>query len=183
MSNSAAASPVSDVLARFVVDTGWDDVPEPARREAKRSLLNYAGGAIAVAHDPAIDIAIAVAGRFSSGREAQILGRPERMDVASASFVNAVTANLLDYDDTHLRTVIHPTAPVAPVALALAEQLGKSGEDALLALALGIEVECRLGNAVMPGHYARGWHITATCGVFGAAVAAANVKSVRVIIA
>jgi 2-methylcitrate dehydratase PrpD len=70
--------------------------------------------------------------------------------------------------------VIHPSAPVAPVALALAEQRGLSGQALLHAFILGVEVECRIGNAVSPGHYARGWHITATCGVFGAAAAGAK---------
>jgi 2-methylcitrate dehydratase PrpD len=91
-----------------------------------------------------------------------------------AAFVNAIGANLLDYDDTHLNTVIHPTAPVAPALLALAEQRGLSGAAVLHGFILGVEVECRLGNAVSPGHYARGWHITSTCGVFGAAAGSAR---------
>ena len=105
---------------------------------------------------------------------ASLIGRSERMDGFSAAFVNAVGANLLDFDDTHPETIIHPTAPVAPAVLAVAEQRGSSGLDVLQAFALGGEVECRLGMAVSPGHYARGWHITATCGVFGAAAAAAK---------
>jgi 2-methylcitrate dehydratase PrpD len=91
-----------------------------------------------------------------------------------AAFVNAIASNLLDYDDTHLRTVIHPSAPVAPVAFALGEEIGASGAEVLHAFLLGGEIACRIGNAVSPGHYARGWHITASCGVFGAAAAAAR---------
>jgi 2-methylcitrate dehydratase PrpD len=91
-----------------------------------------------------------------------------------AAFVNAIASNLLDYDDTHLDTVIHPAAPVAPALFALAEQRGLSGAAVLHAFLLGGEVECRIGNAVSPGHYARGWHITATCGVFGAAAGCAK---------
>jgi 2-methylcitrate dehydratase PrpD len=102
-----------------------------------------------------------------------LIGRREKMDAMCASFVNAVSSNLLEYDDTHLRTVIHPTAPVAPPILALAEQRGLSGADVLLAFILGGEVECRLGNSVSQ-HYSRGWHITATCGVFGSAAASAK---------
>jgi 2-methylcitrate dehydratase PrpD len=91
-----------------------------------------------------------------------------------AAFVNAIASNLLDYDDTHLNTVIHPSAPVAPVAFALGEETGASGAEVLHAFLLGGEIACRIGNAVSPGHYARGWHITASCGVFGAAAAAAR---------
>jgi 2-methylcitrate dehydratase PrpD len=75
-----------------------------------------------------------------------------------------------------LRTVIHPAAPVAPVVLALAEQRGLSGAAALHAFILGMEVACRIGNAVSPAHYSRGWHITSTCGIFAAAAAAAAAK-------
>src|SRR4030095_4192802 len=92
----------------------------------------------------------------------------------SAATLNAASANLLDYDDTHLPTVIHPAAPVVPPVLALAERQHATGADVLLALLLGVEVACRIGNAVSPQHYARGWHITATCGIFGAAAAAAQ---------
>jgi 2-methylcitrate dehydratase PrpD len=85
--------------------------------------------------------------------------------------VNAISANLLDYDDTHPNTIIHPTAPVMAAILALAEARGTAGRDLLAAFILGVEVECRIGNSVSPAHYARGWHITSTCGIFGAAAA------------
>jgi len=82
---------------------------------------------------------------------------------------------VFDFDDTHPATIIHPTAPVAPALFAYAETYGLSGEDLLLGFALGAEALCRIGNAVSPGHYRRGWHITSTCGVFGAAVATGKV--------
>jgi 2-methylcitrate dehydratase PrpD len=109
-------------------------------------------------------MAMRVLASLSGAERVTVLGRTERLDLLGAAFINAVGANLLDYDDTHLPTVIHPTAPVAPAALALAEQRGLSGTAMLHAFILGAEVECRIGNAVSPGHYARGWHITSTCG-------------------
>jgi len=113
--------------------------------------------------------------RDASGKpSATVLGQRDRLGVMEAAFVNAIASNLLDYDDTHLRTVIHPSAPVAPVAFALGEETGASGAEVLHAFLLGAEIACRIGNAVSPGHYARGWHITASCGVFGAAAAAAR---------
>src|SRR5207244_7763283 len=75
------------------------------------------------------------------------------------------------FDDTHLKTVIHPAGPVVPAILALSEQRTVSGKEFLNAMVLGIEVECRIGNAVYPAHYDRGWHITGTTGVFGSAAA------------
>ena len=161
-------------LAHFVSDLHWQDLSAGLQHDAKRSLVNFFGGALGVARDPEIDALAAVLNAFSGPREVTVIGRAERFDALSASMLNAVSSNLLDYDDTHLNTVIHPTAPVAPPVLALAEQHGYSGQEVLLAFILGAEIECRIGNAVSPQHYARGWHITATCGIFGAAVAAAK---------
>jgi len=111
---------------------------------------------------------------ISAAPVATVYGQATRLDAMAAAFVNAVAGNLLDFDDTHLRTVIHPAAPVVPVAFALAEAHGRSGAAVLEAVLLGGEVACRIGNMVSPGHYDRGWHITSTCGAFGAAAAAAK---------
>lgn len=167
-------------LARFVIDSRWADITPALRHEAKRSLLNFFGGALGVAHDPAVSTAIAVMRPFSGPDHVTVIGRSERLDAMAASFVNTVAANLLDFDDTHQATVIHPTAPVAPPVLALAERHGFSGAEVLHAFILGAEVECRVGLAVSPMHYARGWHITSTCGVFGAAAACARLLGLSV---
>jgi 2-methylcitrate dehydratase PrpD len=160
-----------EVLGRFVAGSRWEDIDPALRHEAKRSLLNYFGGALGAVHDPAVRTALEVMQPFSGPDQVTVIGQTARLDVMGAAFVNAIAANLLDYDDTHLNTVIHPTAPVAPPILAVAEQRGLPGAAVLHAFILGAEVECRIGNAVSPGHYARGWHITSTCGVFGAAAA------------
>ncbi len=163
-----------DRLAAFVADTAAADVPARMLHEGKRALLNFIGCALGVPHDPAVVQAVAVLSGYSGPGRATLIGRVDRLDPMAAAFVNAVAGNLLDFDDTHLATVIHPTAPVAPPALSLAQTRGLAGPEVLAAFVLGAEVACRLGNAVSPGHYARGWHITATCGVFGAAAACAR---------
>ncbi len=109
---------------------------------------------------------------FSGPRKASLLGRKERFDVMNAAFLNGVSSHVFDFDDTHLKTIIHPAGPVISAALALAEFKPVSGKDFLNAIILGIETECRIGNAVYPNHYDTGWHITGTAGVFGAAAAA-----------
>jgi 2-methylcitrate dehydratase PrpD len=163
-----------EVLGHFVAGSVWAGIPPALRHEAKRSILNHLGCALGVAHDPAVTTALRVMAAFSGTRAATVIGQGTRLDPMSAAFVNAIASNLLDYDDTHLATVIHPTAPVAPALFALAEQRDLSGAAVLHAFLLGAEVECRIGNAVSPGHYARGWHITSTCGVFGAAAGCAK---------
>jgi 2-methylcitrate dehydratase PrpD len=160
-------------LANFVAATSWTDVA-PQSHEAKRSILNFFATALGSAYDPAVTSALRALAPFSGAATSAIIGRAERLDALGAAFINAISANLLDFDDTHLDTIIHPAAPVAAPVLALAQARGLSGRDAITAFILGVEVECRIGNAVSPGHYARGWHITSTCGVFGAAAACAK---------
>jgi 2-methylcitrate dehydratase PrpD len=160
-------------LADFVAVTGWTDIAAQTH-EAKRSILNFFATALGSAYDPAVTAALRVLQPFSGAATSAVIGRPERLDAMGASFVNAISANLLDFDDTHLDTIIHPAAPVAAPVFALAQARGFSGQAVLTAFVLGVEVECRVGNAVSPGPYARGWHITSTCGVFGAAAACAK---------
>ncbi|RVT95762.1 MmgE/PrpD family protein [Rhodovarius crocodyli] len=164
----------AETLGRFVADSRWEDMPPALRHEAKRSILNAVGCGLGVARDPAVTTALAVMRPFSGAPECTVLGQSAKLDPMAASFVNAIACNLLDYDDTHLNTVIHPTSPIAPALLALAEQRGLPGAAVLHAFLLGGEVACRVGNAVSPGHYARGWHITSTCGALGAAAGAAK---------
>ena len=159
-------------LAEFVAASRWDDIPDAVRREGVRSLLNFVGGALGGCRDEAVNLAVRVLAPCFGPPQATIIGRSERADALNAAFLNAVSANVLEYDDTHLATVIHPAAPVAPGLFALAEQRRVSGAALVHALILGIEAECRIGLGVMPTHYRRGWHITATCGIFGAAAAA-----------
>jgi len=127
-------SGVTQRLARFVVGTRWDDIPSPVRHQAKRSLMNFFAVALAGCRTAPVEIALRSLAEFSGGKQATIVGRTERIDVLSAAFLNAAGANVHDFCDTHLRTVIHPTAPVAPALLALAELRQVSGPDLLLAL-------------------------------------------------
>jgi 2-methylcitrate dehydratase PrpD len=165
---------VTKSLAQFVAGSEWDTVPSEVRREGVRGLLNFVGCALGGARDEAMDIAIKVLAPFFGAPQAIVIGRGERPDALNAAFLNAVSANVLEYDDTHLGTVMHPAAPVAPGLFALAEPRPVSGRDLLHAFIVGVETSCRVGLAVMPTHYRRGWHITATCGIFGATAACAR---------
>jgi 2-methylcitrate dehydratase PrpD len=172
--HAARSGAVTRTLARFVAQTQWSDLPVIVRNEAKRALVNYFAVALAGSHDPTLGKAVAVYGRFSANDHVSIVGRSERVDMLNAAALNAMSANVYDFDDTHIPTIIHPTAPVAAALFALAEVQPMNGEALLLAFVLGVEAECRIGNAVSPEHYQRGWHITSTCGVLGAAAAVAK---------
>jgi len=163
---------VTQKLAQFVAETRIEDIPREAMHQAKRSVMNFFAVALAGCRTAPVEIALATLAPFSGGQQATLVGRGERIDVLSAAFLNAAGANVLDFCDTHTRTVIHPTAPVVPPLLALAELRLVSGPELLFGIVLGNEVEDRIGLAVSPQHYGLGWHITSTCGVFGAAAAA-----------
>lgn len=169
----AAAPPkeVTRALAHYIVTASYDDLPANVRKEGVRTLLNWVGVAIGGSHHQTVDIAVAALGPFSGPQQASLFGRRERFDIMNAAFINGVSSHIFDYDDTHLKTIIHPAGPVASAVLALSEMQPVSGKEFLNALVLGIETECRIGNAVYPNHYDVGWHITGTAGVFGSAAA------------
>ncbi len=163
---------VTRTLARYVVESRYADIPGKVRHEAARSILNWVGCAVGGSRHETVERALAALAEFSGPAQATVLGRGERLDIMQAALMNGITSHTFDFDDTHLKTVIHPSGPVASAILALAERTPVSGEDFLHAFILGVEVECRIGNAVYPEHYNVGWHITGTAGVFGAAAAA-----------
>jgi 2-methylcitrate dehydratase PrpD len=162
---------VTGALARYAVRAKLSEISTPVRKEACRTLLNWLGCAIGGSRQPAVENAVQALMPFAGSGKASILGRREKMDALNASLINGLSSHVLDFDDTHLRTIIHPAGPVAPAILALAEHQHVSGQDLLAALIVGVEVECRIGNAVYPAHYDAGWHITGSVGPFGAAAA------------
>ncbi len=173
---------VTRTLAKYVAAGKYDDHPASVRKEAQRTLLNCTGCAVGGSRHETLDAAIAALAPFSGPAQASVIGRRERMDILHASLMNGMSSHVLDFDDTHLKTVIHPAGPVVSALLALSEYRGSSagsgpvtGQDFVNAMILGIEVECRIGNAVYPAHYDRGWHITGTAGVFGSAAASGKI--------
>ncbi|MFI4904615.1 MAG: MmgE/PrpD family protein [Burkholderiales bacterium] len=168
------APPVTRILAAFASghpSRGWSDAVE---HEAHRTLQNWMGCAIGASRHPTLEAALAAMQELGPAPQASILGRGERVDMASAALLNGIASHTFDFDDTHLKTIIHPAGPVASAALALSEHQGSSGRDLIDALVIGVDVACRVGNTIYPEHYDRGWHITGTTGMLGAAAACAR---------
>src|SRR5437764_1646428 len=170
---------VTGRLAQFVAETQWDALSPAVIHQAKRALVNFFAVALIGCREPAIETTLQSLARFSGVKQGTVIGRGERLDALSAAFLNAASANVLDFCDTHVPTVIHPTAPLAPALFALGELRRVTGRDLILAFVLGVEIECRIGLAMSPSHYRRGWHITATCGVFGAAAGAGKLLALK----
>ena len=162
----------TETLARFILNTPAEAIPAPILHEGKRCIINYMAVALYASADPSMAILTGLFEEEGGVEIASLIGAGTRTNLQNAALANGYLAHLEDYDDTHFPTVIHPSAPTIPAAFAVAEREGATGLDVLAATVIGIEACCRVGLSVYPNHYDAGWHITGTCGVFGAAGAA-----------
>ena len=159
-------------LAAFAHDLSLEAAPRAALRVAKHMVLDWLGVTLAGAAEPLVAKLADYCRAEGLGRGASLLGLGIAGNAGQAALVNGAGGHALDYDDVLRQVRGHPTAPVLPVALALAERDGRSGLEMLTAFVAGVELDCRIGELLGEGHYLRGWHATATIGHFGAAAAA-----------
>jgi 2-methylcitrate dehydratase PrpD len=175
---------ITDYVAGFVNATRAGDIPADVAHLGKRSVLDGIGLALAgaasecghIAHKYLESLGIA------SERGSTVVGSKLRLPARFAAFANGLAIHADDYDDTQLAVakdrvyglLTHPTAPALPPVLALAERDRRSGADMMLAYQVGVEVECKVAEAILPRHYQQGFHSTATCGSIGAAAGAAK---------
>ncbi|HEX3860299.1 MAG TPA: MmgE/PrpD family protein [Stellaceae bacterium] len=158
-------------LAQHVCRSGYEDLPASAIESARRDILDTFGCMLGGSGSPGIDELFAVTSRWGGRPESRVLLRGVRLPAPQAALLNASMGHALDFDDT-LDTggSIHPGVSVLGAVLAVCDSLeGVSGRDMLLAVALGLDVSCRIALA---STLDRGWHRTAAIGVFGAAAAA-----------
>jgi len=162
-------------IAEFVAGLGFEDLPGEVVDRTKLLTLDITGNVVRARHaaESTPSLLAAVERLGLSGGECTVIGDDRRYVPPAAALINGTLAHSLDFDDTHAQASLHSSAPIVPAALAAAEMAGASGKDFIAAVVAGYEVQIRLGLALDPSaHYDRGFHPTATCGVFGAAVAA-----------
>jgi 2-methylcitrate dehydratase PrpD len=159
-------------LLDFVSRTPARDVPAEVLHESTRCLLDHLGLAIAGASEPAATIAMTQCRLLGGEPQARILGTRHRLRVTDAAFVNGISCHALDFDDTHVPTILHPTTPLYAAGTALAEWRGCRGVDLLAAHSFGYELAARVSNALYPDHYDAGWHMTGTTGALASATVA-----------
>jgi 2-methylcitrate dehydratase PrpD len=176
-------------VSQFITDTQLADVPESVRHLAKRSILDGLGLGVAGSRSQPASISRAeIASYGPLTGEASVLGAETPVPARFAAFLNGLAIHADDYDDTQLAVgadrvyglLTHPTAPVLPPVLALAERDARHGRDALLAYLVGVEVETKVSEAIDPRHYEQGFHSTATVGAIGAGAAAARMLGLGV---
>lgn len=167
-------------LGTFAATTRDRGLPPELVHDVKRKVLDVVGNALgASGYEPA-RIALQVARAWSGAERATALGTGERFPAAAAALVNGTLAHTLDFDDTHLPSVLHPSASVVPAALAVAEAEGRSGMEAIVAIAVGNEINVRLGSAGFDAatnqnlFFEHGLHATSICGALAAAASAAT---------
>jgi 2-methylcitrate dehydratase PrpD len=174
----AAAAATTLRLAQFAASLQGEALPSDIKTRLGELFLDYLRVASIGAEMPWSGWARAYVAHLSgpatnTGRSA-VLFRRERRDAVRAAFLNATFAGSIDADDTHVGSMLHPGAIVFSAALAIADEVGATGADFIAAAAAGYEAMIRIGLALQPTHFQRGFQSTATCGGFGAAVAAAR---------
>ncbi len=161
-------------LAGAAAAVAYEALPGPIRELARQCVLDYFGVALAGAGDELVGILADEMAAAGGVAEASLVGRAARLPVLSAALVNGAASHALDYDDVNLAMPGHPSVAILPALVALAEARGASGRALIAAFVAGYETACRIGMALAPGHYGRGFHATGTVGAFGAAAACAH---------
>lgn len=170
---------LAEELAAFAAKTMAGSLPDDVTTSVRQRVLDVLGLCVAAADLPTSKAALEHVAEQGGRPQAHAVGLAEPVPAAWAAFANGVTAHSLDYDDTHLPSVLHPSAAVVPAALAAAELAGSTGAETVRAIAVGLETTVRLGmagydtelgNSVFFEH---GQHATSICGAMGGAVAAA----------
>ena len=166
-------APLTRTLAAQASTLRYGDIDADSLTVARQCILDWFAVTLAGAAEPLARTLAENVAEDGGRPQATILGHG-RGTMAQAALVNGSSAHALDYDDVNSALHGHPTVPVVPAVLALAEHQGRSGRDLLTAFVAGYETECRIGSLVDPGHYDAGFHATATIGTFGAAAGAAR---------
>lgn len=161
-------------LAENSAGLTFDAVPADVVEVARHCLLDWIGVTLAGSTEPLSNILTEQAREEGGKAQATIIGHGDKLSVMQAALINGATSHALDYDDVHKVMNGHPSVPVIPAILALAERDGRNGRDFITAMVAGIEAECRVAALVNLSHYDKGWHLTGTAGAFGAAAAAAK---------
>ena len=165
-------------LAEFAAQVRFEKLPLQVQERAKWLLTDVVGIALRARHEAEStpSLLAAVTGLGLAQGKSSAIGDHSTYSPAGAALINGTLAHSLDFDDTHAPGSIHSSAPIVPAAFAAAEMAGAGGRDLIAAIVAGYEVQIRLSLALVPkDHYDRGFHPTATCGVFGAAAAAGRV--------
>jgi 2-methylcitrate dehydratase PrpD len=171
--SAGASGTLLENLARKIAAFDESLLNGYALEQAKACIADTIGVTLAGSREPCTQLLLRTPGVAQAPGRCVILGTGFKTSALDAALVNGTASHALDYDDLCGDFGGHHSAPLVPLLLALAQERGGTGRDFLAAYAVGVETEIRLARAAHPVHYDKGWHPTATLGVFGAAAAAA----------
>jgi 2-methylcitrate dehydratase PrpD len=161
-------------LGRFAADLSFDDIPVAVIDQAKMLILDALGVGLAANAYPFSQAALAAATELGGQGLCSVIGRANRLSLRDAVMVNGIFIHGLDFDDTHLASIVHPTAASLPSALSLAESHVLGGRALLVAYVAAMETAIRIGAAVSGGFHHVGFHATGIVAHFSSAIAAAK---------
>jgi 2-methylcitrate dehydratase PrpD len=164
---------LSGRLGAFLSRLSYNDLSETQIHKLKIYFLDWLGSAIAGKNEPPVLIILGLIRDLGGTPESTIIASQSHGNCLMAALANGASSHVVEMDDLHRESILHPAAAIIPAVLALAEREKASGADLLLAIAAGYEAAIRVAVGVGPSHY-RFWHTTATCGTFGAAAGAAR---------
>ncbi|MGZ9080148.1 MAG: MmgE/PrpD family protein [Burkholderiales bacterium] len=172
----STGKPLAAHVAEFATATRFENIPQETLRIAKKHILDTIG--VGLAGVPAEGSAIVrrYVESLGCGGISTVFGTTQKAAPRFAALANASAMHADDYDDTYHPTRFHPSAPVISAVCAKAEQSGAAGRDVLAAFAVGTEVSVKLSHTIDKQHYLRGFHMTSTCGVFGATAGVCSVR-------
>lgn len=162
-------SEFSRKIARFITETNSKDIPPEIYEHAKIAFLDWVGVALAGKNDPLVKKLILYADLMGGNNHGTLIGRGIKKSLSQAALINGAASHALDYDDTLMAFVGHPSVTMVPSLLALSEWKEKSGTDFLTAYIIGMEAASAIGTCAGMAHYMHGWHATSTIGHFASA--------------
>lgn len=165
----------AEKLGCFIAENSWEQLAPHDIEKAKRFILDILGCIIGASQEERTKILVDTIRQQGGSMHSSVLGHGFKTSAMNAAFLNAAMGHIYDFDDDHREAATHTTTVVLPVVLALGEKNRSSGKEVLNAFMLGSEITTRLGKAFLGKTHYRGFHATATCGVFGAAAAAAAI--------
>lgn len=172
--SSGEAPAVSRILSEYVAGVDYERLPAEVVHAFRRALLDYLSCAVSGSRTEPAQLVLDYASSWDHASEACVVGRDARLACPNAAFVNGTSAHGLDFDDGYTQGSVHPAGAVFPAVLAMAEHLGADAAEVIAAGVAAYDVTLRIAASVHPHSARRGFHNTATAGVFGAAAAASR---------
>ena len=168
MDQSVKEQTLVQVLAEFVANQKYENLPLEAVRKVKEYVLDVIGCTVGASKEPEVNVLTEVLQALGGSGQSSVFAQGFKTSATHAAMLNGTMGHAFDFDDDHREGTMHPSVAVFPAVFAMAEEKGASGKDFIRALILGLEVMIRLGESLLGKAYYQGFHLTGVCGIFGA---------------